>query len=122
MTKKTTTAASTPPESAHAPDVAPPAAKATTKATPKAATPQKAARAAKSAPAKRKAAAKPTGSKNDIILALISRKGGATLAEIMAACSWQAHSVRGFVSILGKTTKIVSSKSADGARIYWAGQ
>jgi len=85
ITMKKNTAASIAPESAPAPDVAPPAAKATTKASRKAATPQKAARAAKNAPAKKKAAAKPAASKKDVILALISRKGGATLAEIMAA-------------------------------------
>ena len=32
----------------------------------------------------------------------MKRVKGATLAEIMAATKWQAHTVRGFVSILGK--------------------
>ena len=52
-------------------------------------------------------------SKKDAVLALISRKNGATLAEIMEATARQKHTVRGFISILGKAgTKIESSKSA----------
>ena len=33
---------------------------------------------------------------------MIGRAKGATLAEIMQATGWQAHSVRGFVSTAGK--------------------
>jgi len=38
----------------------------------------------------------------------------------MKATSWQAHTVRGFISILGKkgAEKIESTKSADGERTY----
>jgi hypothetical protein len=45
---------------------------------------------------------------------------GATLAEIMTATKWQAHSVPGFVSILGSKggEKIESSKSDGGERTY----
>jgi hypothetical protein len=32
---------------------------------------------------------------------MMKRPRGATLAEIMEATGWQAHTVRGFVSILG---------------------
>jgi Protein of unknown function (DUF3489) len=35
------------------------------------------------------------------VIALMKRTKGATMAEIMAATKWQAHTVRGFVSILG---------------------
>src|ERR1035441_2303761 len=43
------------------------------------------------------------GSKPETILDLLHRAKGATLAEIMEATSWQAHSVRGFISgTLGK--------------------
>ena len=38
------------------------------------------------------------GSKKSIILALLRRPEGATLAEVMTATGWQAHSVRGFIS------------------------
>jgi hypothetical protein len=50
------------------------------------------------------------------VIAMMKRPKGATLAEIMAATKWQAHTVRGFVSILGSKggEKIESSKSADG--------
>ena len=37
------------------------------------------------------------------MVALLKRKGGATLTEIMKKTKWQAHSVRGFISgALGK--------------------
>jgi uncharacterized protein DUF3489 len=50
----------------------------------------------------------------------MKRAKGATLAEIMEATSWQAHTVRGFVSILGSKggLKIESSKNAAGERSY----
>ena len=50
----------------------------------------------------------------------MKRAKGATLAEIMAATKWQAHTVRGFVSILGSKggEKIESSKNAAGERTY----
>jgi hypothetical protein len=54
------------------------------------------------------------------VIALMKRAKGATLAEIMAATEWQAHTVRGFVSILGSKggEKIDSSKNAAGERTY----
>jgi hypothetical protein len=91
---------------------------------------KKAPKAAKSAkPAKKDAkpakAAKPAaardGSKKAEVLAMMRRKGGATLAAIMKATGWQAHTVRGFVSAaLGKKMGItvVSTKSDSGERTY----
>ena len=38
------------------------------------------------------------------VIAMMKRPKGATLAEIMAATKWQAHTVRGFVSILASLT------------------
>jgi hypothetical protein len=36
--------------------------------------------------------------KASTVLGLLKRKTGATLAELVAATGWQAHSVRGFMS------------------------
>ena len=36
--------------------------------------------------------------KRETLLALLQRKEGATLSEMMKASEWQAHSVRGFLS------------------------
>jgi len=51
---------------------------------------------------------------------MIGRAKGATLAEIMKATDWQAHSVRGFISTAGKkhSVKIESSKNEAGNRVY----
>ena len=88
----------------------------------KAAAPKKAAKAGKKAakspaPAKRAPRAESKGAK---ILEMIRRAKGATLAEIMKATEWQAHSVRGFISTAGKKQgiKIESAKSEAGERTY----
>jgi hypothetical protein len=66
----------------------------------------------------RKAKADCTNKKAEVI-AMMKRAKGATLAEIMKETGWQAHTVRGFVSILGKNgEKIESSKSDAGERTY----
>jgi hypothetical protein len=75
-----------------------------------------------------KKAAKPTRpntapraeSKGANILEMIGRAKGATLAEIMKATGWQAHSVRGFISTAGKKHKvnIESAKNEAGGRVY----
>ena len=68
----------------------------------------------------RKAAAPRAESKGAKILEMIARAKGATLAEIMKATDWQAHSVRGFISTAGKKhgVKIESSKNEAGDRVY----
>jgi hypothetical protein len=38
------------------------------------------------------------GTKTATVLALLRGRGGATLADLMQATGWQAHSVRGFLS------------------------
>ena len=54
------------------------------------------------------------------ILELIGRPKGATLAEIMRATDWQAHSVRGFLSTAGKKRglNIELEKNDAGERVY----
>lgn len=61
------------------------------------------------------------GSKKAIVLDMLHRTEGATLADIMTATGWQAHSVRGFIS--GALTKkmglaVESLKTPEGARAY----
>src|ERR1700682_2706981 len=62
-----------------------------------------------------------SGSKKAEVLGLLQRKGGATLAQIMKATGWQAHSVRGFISgALGKKMGLTvnSVRREDGERVY----
>jgi len=120
------------PAAPQAADAAPKAAAATTRATHKDAAPQAKRGARKAKTSKPTKAAKPAttvkpateardGSKKSIILDLLRRPKGATMAEIMAATDWQAHSVRGFISgTLGKKMGLAveSTKSKDGDRTY----
>jgi hypothetical protein len=59
-------------------------------------------------------------SKGAKVLAMIARPNGATLAEIMKATDWQAHTVRGFLSVAAKkhNLNIKSAKSEAGERTY----
>jgi len=84
-------------------------------AAPKKAKPPKDATAKDAAPQTRE------GSKTAIVLAMVRRPEGATLADIMAATGWQTHSVRGFISgALGKKMGLTveSFKSESGDRCY----
>ncbi len=88
---------------------------------PKKGKPGKKTKAPKKAPkAAKKAGAARDGSKAKI-LDLLKRPEGATLAAIMKATSWQAHSVRGFLS--GTIRKklglsVISAKAEDRERTY----
>jgi len=85
--------------------------------------PTKKAKGTKKSAAAKKPASKPKperANKKAEVIALMKRAKGATLAEIMKTTGWQPHTVRGFVSILGKKggEEIESSKSAEGERKY----
>lgn len=74
----------------------------------------------KAAKPARKAVSPRAESKGAKILEMIARAKGATLAEIMKATAWHAHSVRGFISAASKKhgVKIESAKGDAGERTY----
>ncbi|MCX6621605.1 MAG: DUF3489 domain-containing protein [Acidobacteria bacterium] len=81
----------------------------------------KKARTTKQATAKCDAPTAREGSKKAIVLELMRRPNGATMAEIADATGWQKHSIRGFIS--GGLTKkmglvVESTKNAAGERQY----
>jgi len=81
----------------------------------------KKAKATKQATAKDAPPTTREGSKKAIVLDMLKRPDGATLADIMSATDWQAHSVRGFISgSLGKKMGLTveSFKRQDGTRAY----
>jgi hypothetical protein len=100
----------------------------------KAAGDSKPAAAKKASKAKTKAAPKTKGKKaaggkpregthKAEVIAMMQRKGGATLEEIVKTTGWQKHTVRGFISILGSKggMKVTSTRrESDGARVYEA--
>ena len=54
------------------------------------------------------------------LIALLRRRQGATIIELVAATGWQAHSVRGALSgtLKKKMGLAVTSEAAEGGRIY----
>ena len=58
--------------------------------------------------------------RRDRAIALMSRAGGVTLAELAKKMDWELHTARGFVSILGSKhrIKIKSFKDEAGERTY----
>ena len=82
---------------------------------------KKATKGAKAAKAAKKESGSRKGSKTEKVLELLKRPNGATLAELMKATSWQAHSVRGFLSgTMGKKMglSLTSTKGEGDERTY----
>jgi uncharacterized protein DUF3489 len=80
-------------------------------------------KAAKKAPkGGKKAGVARGGTKAEKIIELLKRPDGATLAEIMRATDWQAHSVRGFLSgtIRKKMGLAVSSTKDEGGKRHYS--
>jgi hypothetical protein len=58
-------------------------------------------------------------SKTELVIGLLKQTSGATLAQIMAATGWQAHSVRGFVCTRPKRLGFqIESFKRQGERVY----
>jgi hypothetical protein len=70
-------------------------------------------------PAGRKQTPRP-GSKQALVLDLLRRDGGATIAEVAHATGWQPHSVRGAISgtLKKKLGLVVNSEKSSRGRIY----
>jgi hypothetical protein len=60
------------------------------------------------------------GSKKAEVIALLRRAKGVSLSEIQKLTSWQKHTVRGFISLLGSKAglNILSTRSETGERTY----
>ncbi len=61
------------------------------------------------------------GSKQALLVDLLRRKGGATIAEVVKATGWQPHSVRGAISgaLKKKLGLAVASDKVEGrGRVY----
>jgi hypothetical protein len=61
------------------------------------------------------------GSKQDLVIQMLRRQSGVTIEDIVGKTSWQAHSVRGFLSGLVKKKlklPLVSNVGKDGVRRY----
>lgn len=56
--------------------------------------------------------------KNQQIIDLLSREGGATLEEMSTLASWLPHSTRSFMTGLKKKGHVIESDKIDGVRRY----
>jgi len=86
----------------------------------KQATPAKAAPKGKKAGKAQEASAPRAGSKTAQVVAMLQRKNGATLAEIINKMGWQQHTVRGFMAGAMKKAgySVESFKPEGGERTY----
>ena len=84
--------------------------------------------AAKPKPAKQpaKAKAEPTpdgkqhreGTKREMVLAMLARKNGTTVQEVMESAGWLSHTTRAVICTLGKSYSITSEKVEGRGRVY----
>jgi Protein of unknown function (DUF3489) len=56
--------------------------------------------------------------KNQQVIELLSREGGATLEEMSTLASWLPHSTRSFMTGLKKKGHVIESDKIDGVRRY----
>jgi hypothetical protein len=73
---------------------------------------------------KRKSAAAPKTAgkpqnKTETVIALLRRKGGASLADITGATGWQPHSARAVLTGLRKKSHTIEKAKADGVT-HWS--
>ena len=65
------------------------------------------------------------GTKQSLLIDLLNRRNGATIAEAASAIGWQTHSVRGAISgaLKRKLGLTIRSEIVDGrGRVYWIGE
>ena len=58
------------------------------------------------------------GTKRAQLIVLLKRQDGASLAEMIDATDWQAHTVRAALTGLRKNAMTIESEKADGVRRY----
>jgi hypothetical protein len=106
-------------QAAHVAPKVPPTAPEATKPRPRTSHAKNAPKAMKSAKAQESPGPR-EGSKTAQVVALLQRKNGATLAEIMDKMGWQKHTVRGFMAGAMKKAgfTVESFKSDEGGRTY----
>jgi Protein of unknown function (DUF3489) len=82
--------------------------------------PSAAVRREKSAIPQRRAEPSPRHSKQGLVIGMLRRAQGASIAAIMKATGWQQHSVRGFFAgvVRRKLGLTLTSDKTDGGRIY----
>ena len=97
-----------------------PAAKAAKKAAPKPRTMP--AKVVKPQPEAAQAVTEYKANKKAQVLALMERPEGATIEEMMKLTDWQNHTVRGFLSMLKKAGKTVTSDRINDERRYRIGE
>lgn len=76
------------------------------------------AKVVKPKPEATQAVTEPKSSKKAQIHALLERPEGATINEMMTLTNWQSHTVRGFLSMLKKSGKMIVSERINDERRY----